>query len=102
MSNETRWTPGPWEFNKGRVVQKGETQFWSAIRVSGVSLATGYVPPDDVAYANAHLIAAAPELYEALLVAREYLQGFVSTTMREPDIDNLETVDAALAKARGE
>jgi hypothetical protein len=60
---------------------------------------------------HAHLIAAAPELYEALLEARVALAADVeeasdpesrSTTFRQVFVDRLAIVDAALAKARGE
>ncbi|MFC3638861.1 hypothetical protein ACFONL_16085 [Camelimonas fluminis] len=51
----------------------------------------------DRATANAHLIAAAPELLEALKVARE---GFVvAGSMPLSDADTLELIDAAIAKA---
>ena len=53
---------------------------------------------------DAHLIAAAPELYEALKQAREHVH---LAWLREGDNSNraeiaLKAVDAALAKARGE
>lgn len=52
-------------------------------------------PADVELLANAHLIAAAPELYEALLQAQEYLHEFAS----ESEYNDNETI---LKKARGE
>ena len=46
-------------------------------------------------YANAHLIASAPELLEALIDCREALRRAGAT-------GELKVVDAAIAKARGE
>lgn len=49
-----------------------------------------------VAIANAQLIAAAPELYEALDLCRDWLESTGA------DGSPIHTVHAALAKARGE
>lgn len=51
--------------------------------------------PHDHAEANARLIAAAPDLLEALEIARFHVS-------MEGTADDLEKVDAAIAKARGE
>jgi len=53
--------------------------------------------------ANAHLIASAPELYEALEKCREWVQLAADHPAAEPGVyDALWALDAALAKARGE
>lgn len=49
--------------------------------------------------ANAHLIAAAPDMYEALLQCREYLKHSLGSTS---EVNPYPALDAALAKARGE
>ena len=97
MSQETKWTPGPWviddatrpaeictihhtSHHNGFVYVRGELGYWDA--------------DEDENMANANLIAAAPELYEALQAA---LACHVGT-----DEVWLDEARAALAKARGE
>ena len=85
--SEPKFTPGPWLFSS---YKSGN----SVIVTDGkeFDVATVNYPNRD---ANAHLIAAAPELYEALeellIQTRQY--------GHEPEIAMAE---AALAKARGE
>lgn len=96
-------TPGPWRFdpeNKG-IVDTTNT----LLQVSGCSMPCGYVPDDHVSYANARLIAAAPELLEAV---RAYM--FVEQTLAGKNPHKLgtnrhfafEKARAAIAKAEGE
>jgi len=80
MSNETKWTPGPWV-----VCPAGD--IWSENLVSLV--ADTYSPVE----ANAHLIAAAPELYSML-------ERILGPYGREDVSD--EQIEQLLAKARGE
>jgi hypothetical protein len=84
MSNETKWTPGPWV-----VCPAGD--IWSENLVSLV--ADIYSPVE----ANASLIAVAPELYAMLSRARHAAGDDYSCSE-----DLLEEIDAVLAKARGE
>ncbi len=89
--NKTKFTPGPWKigaYESGRMAVDG---------ANGEEV-TGYIDIED-----AHLIAAAPELYEALKELCRYAEdsdgcqyGTLSTKLVK-DIAN-----AALAKARGE
>lgn len=61
MSTETKFTPGPWQFVNGRQIRSAKDQIaqvWMMRNGEGV--------------ANARLIAAAPELYEALRVFIEW------------------------------
>lgn len=108
---DTRFTPGPWQ--KMHDHPNPETR---------VSLATirgpidKYGIRDEIASVyccdyrdrkqefNAHLIAAAPELYEALEELQNIVSGLLSGEMGLKDIDSFtnQPARAALAKARGE
>ena len=101
--NEPRFTPGPWEFLEAY----SHDDEYSASRPltvcsdSNDDLANVFSSNDstvsiarDQAIANAHLIAAAPDLYEALaVVVQEWGRPY------SPDWNRAR---AALAKARGE
>ena len=95
MVAEPKFTPGPWLFSS---YKSGN----SVIVIDGkeFDVATVNYPNRD---ANAHLIAAAPELYEAL-------EGLLADITEYQEINNLGgqnnhwqvKAKAALAKARGE
>lgn len=54
--------------------------------------------PEEEVHANAHLIAAAPEMYEALKAASNLLNGYTSAN----DNESLKTaIKQAIAKAEG-
>ena len=87
---EKKWTPGPWHVNKDR-----HHKNW---------LCDDY-GPIYLTLSNAHLIAAAPDLYEALEAAEESIATFIGVHGYPMDSgagDVLRQVSAALAKARGE
>lgn len=91
----TKHTQGPWRVGKGKYgyqiwqdVKKGFGNHWIA------NLKCESCPAD--ALPNAHLIAAAPELLEAL----ESFPGFLCGT--ESGDAWIEHMRAAIAKARGE
>lgn len=104
MSGEN-WTPGPWVTKRDGdfVTMSGHDLAWTdfaevVVRIHGE-------PTDDPeGIANAHLIAAAPELYEALKdVLRSARKDFM--TGPEGDIEFREAYSEAFAtlrKARGE
>ena len=110
--SETKWTPGPWKHGKTPHRYKdGSTQTFGADCVYSGDLAVCQVyglwtnatleemegeSTQQVGLANAHLIAAAPDLYAALEEARVMMQAAHSR-----DICFV-CIDAALAKARGE
>ena len=113
--SETKFTPGPWEkvyrlnsigepLKNGRYVirQMGDSKredFY--IAESPYAAHRG----GDVAVheANAHLIAAAPDLYEALYdLQRQALQSTLNDPANEWGWEALQKTRAALAKARGE
>lgn len=100
---ETKFTPGPWKVEPVNYDGDGGT----LVRFNGVCIANvwgvlEYRQVDEESSANAHLIAAAPELYEAMedlltvLADRKY-KGFEARLESHSRIAR-----AALAKARGE
>ena len=100
--SERKWTPGPWVAKS--VVENGE---WMGVAVQADSDVEilwfeNDPEPDD---ANAHLIAAAPDLYEALEQARDTILELINARNSEAegsDEDWVGGINAALAKARGE
>lgn len=92
---EPKFTPGPWSI--GTPPPNGEQTIGTVVGLM-VAVATTGVGMAEETKANAHLIASAPELYEALhrLVYSPYREGTPSHKKLEDD------GKAALAKARGE
>lgn len=104
---DRKWTPGPWCVS----VTDGPDARNDGFDVLGscISGMTWINPDDDEnqAQANAYLIAAAPELYEALDKCREELMSAYHNEFDgvwdDSDFARLEAPYlAALAKARGE
>lgn len=109
MSNNL-FTPGPWLIDQGSFVyalnENGTNVFWAHVQPG--SHADGYrkftdTPKAEVE-ANARLIAAAPELLEALEWAMSsgrfnYVQR---TSSNSGFCDSVDKARAAIAKARGE
>ena len=117
IMTEPKFTPGPWR------IESGTTLLWGACSEDDLSsYGMGYPiaecritpiskwpkgPNYDEGIANARLISAAPDMFEALLKGKEY------TTLKRSDGEfDVKTIrakkeyikarDAALAKARGE
>lgn len=99
-------TPGPWHY------QEKADRYTHIVRSGGSDLGNFFVcqlgqDTSGVAEANARLIAAAPELLEALKTAREYVQaahGSMSGAMGHNDTivkPDLDAIDTAIAKAEG-
>ena len=80
---EAKFTPGPWVVSGNATINK-KPKGWIA-SVSNTDRK-----------ANAHLIAAAPDLYEVLEEARVFLVHLNATGSL------IDQIDEALAKARGE
>ena len=103
--SELRATPGPWQRSLsketgGSFIEHIDSQYVSHI-VAFVHASHGMFDPpiptkEDEA--NAHLIAAAPELYEALVA----LMDLESRDRVMPAGPEWDSARAALAKARGE
>lgn len=99
MSNETKHTPGPWYAHWGHPTTSRVASIKSPSRYVGLEVADVYGTDerdlDNENTANAHLIAAAPELLEALEALEDagYLNDIYAPTA--------EKVRAAITKARG-
>ena len=101
--SETQWTPGPWAV-------KWETNVFGGERlVAGTGGHTSNisdVEPEN--RANANLIAAAPELYDALAELKRLLTGADVRILGENIATDIvasivfDKADRALARARGE
>ena len=93
---DTKWTPGPWRINKED--DWGGVEITSESRVGMIEIAMlavtfrGNIGKEQ--RANARLIAAAPELYEAL-------DAMLTRFGHHSNVDIKRAADA-LAKARGE
>ena len=90
--NAAKHTPGPWEldttFGRQGLIQPVGRDY-------PVAAVTGYYTNAGQTEANARLIAAAPEMLEALRDCREALRSIDATC-------ELRVVNAAIAKATGE
>lgn len=106
--SETKFTPGPWVENNDDGFSRGS--IWAGCSPSGAgavgTLIANVAGDSAEADANAHLIAAAPDLYAALTDAYEVLGAILEDTDGDDGerIPNplLVQLRAALAKARGE
>lgn len=106
--NATKWTPGPWVF-----VPEGDESlsrhdmggFRSADRwVCMFGDSRAYYPsegtPPDIE--DAHIIAAAPELYEALVAMTVLASGPAGGVTQAQKVEIIARANAVLAKARGD
>jgi hypothetical protein len=103
----SKHTPGPWGLDQDAHRHDpgfyGGEEGYHRINIPGVTDITGFCGD-----ANAHLIKAAPDLYEALLDAETYFDDradVVDGDYGEPAPNNemtlLTTIRAALARAKG-
>lgn len=96
---EPKFTPGPWyvtgeDFYR---VRRTSTDEVLATIEDGGQVDPEFALSDDEQFANAHLIAAAPDLYEALQQSADLI-----TKMLGADTITGRMAAEALAKARGE
>lgn len=81
--SEAKFTPGPWEAKEAQYDQEGDFKWWLfSVSYGSVGYWTGHKQDHQngrwlLTKEDAHLIAAAPEIYEALqdvlsLIAPEY------------------------------
>lgn len=114
MSAETKWTPGPWEvasekngdwFVQVAVQPKSAHPAFDRYRINhgwiGGDPSNSPNPEYGNAEANAHLIAAAPELYASLAELVSWMPGPLAWHFDAP-IKAVERAREVLAKARGE
>lgn len=99
---ETKFTPGPWFTTSKKP--------WRICADEGVIIGQAGMPPRrmhkaaweaarEVSHANAALIAAAPDLYDALVEILEY-EGGAESALDDEYV--MERAELALDKARGE
>jgi hypothetical protein len=91
--SETKFTPGPWV--------KNWTAPYNVSGQGGSQIATVHFFSNEECQGNADLIAAAPELYEALENALDRLDD-ISIYYNIDLSEEIKAANAALAKARGE
>ncbi len=89
-----KWTPGPWLRGKHGSIKDANGEI---VEATGLALVTGYRNASDPAFANAQLIAAAPELYEVL-----DMMAVICPSETKHERECLKKARATLAKARGE
>jgi hypothetical protein len=96
----SKFTPGPWSFSElgSQIVDSGKGS--SQLLIARVAMNTYF----DQGRYNAHLIASAPDMYEALdtLVAVVGLTAFKHEGQRQVLQEAVDLSVAALKKARGE
>jgi hypothetical protein len=103
---ETKWTPGPWQVTQCR----NGMPYVNVFRVSGPSDGTA---PCTILFetkyetaaenkANAHLIAAAPDMYKALERLLLAYQGGTAARSVQQQREDAAFAAATLAKAKGE
>ncbi len=97
--SKNKFTSGPWfvDHNSPFLVRAHDDINGRHIAHVGPA---NYAPRFDVDEPNARLIAAAPELLEALATAREWIE--FSAGMGGGGFKILDEIDKAIAKARGE
>lgn len=111
MAAETKFTPGPWVRSSHgfQVLTNDRRTFIAQTHTKDKSPATEDVEGREERIANADLIAAAPEMYRALVRVEAYMNRYCPAPQSGPwpfaadeHIGGLGEVRAALAKARGE
>jgi hypothetical protein len=98
----SKHTPGPWKATKFNE-HTGLIDPHCIYIEPKVAVVERSVSSPEVDLANAHLIAAAPDLLEALELCRSELAAMKSEIgFRGTTIDVINTADAAIARARGD
>lgn len=99
VSKETKFTPGPWKFLKGMFNHEGERGLGSIVTDEEIPWYIAKIEFDGTGvHANAHLIAAAPDMYELLAECLDIIEAV------DPEYNQQELAEGRdlLAKARGE
>lgn len=90
----TKHTPGPWKVSFTNI---SEVKAENGARIAKCDKLNGLVNLQ----ANSRLVAAAPELLEALQLGKDFLIGSTAWTQAQAD-ELTEKICAAIAKATGE
>ena len=104
MTREKKFTPGPWRW------QESQDEYGCIVIGTDKSynVATAYIgcyttDGADKWEANAHLIAAAPDLFEIAIAAEKYLNDVVGGNETKAQSNGLrDLINTALAKAYGD
>ena len=104
--NQSKYTPGPWEFtgrqsNYDKVTGRVQAEQTKTEICSLNGLDFPVPEAREQARANAHLIAAAPEMLETAENIIDDLERFCRTQGSGPD-KRLEALKKAIAKAKGQ
>lgn len=97
----SQWTPGPWEW-VGRDLESKHPDHSTPVIETEVgcgSFCYGGTVDFTISEADAKLIAAAPELVEALYKARRYVGMVTEIPGDDPIFAVMDEIDAALSKA---
>ncbi|SFH97521.1 hypothetical protein [Planctomicrobium piriforme] len=103
--SEAKHTPGPWKFEEGdrtrgmmsEVFKEADPQF----RIGFVTCESHNSLQRAEDICNACLIAAAPELLEALVSAAQFCRACEESGRRPFNLTPLKQIEAAIAKATG-
>lgn len=107
MGQDAKFTAGPWVAREYNIyadeiqIVANDGVYVASVDVDGQQ---GMAAWSEI-QADAHLIAAAPEMYEALIAARKHIvDGFrnICHDFPESRMAGVTQIDAAIAKARGE
>jgi len=101
-------TPGPWHAERKYAARSTMAimRDWSdhhcamAVHTSESLIPAGGVDEQTV-IANARLMAAAPDLLEALKLAESFVHLWMEVNTGEPELAALEQIESAIAKAEG-
>ncbi len=102
MSNELKATPGPWGLTregKGFSVRSVGTMENGYTSEHICSMDYYRIDREGEMNPNAHLIAAAPDMYQELLEIRDWMGSYNVTGKYDAEIYR---IDCVLSKARGE
>lgn len=100
----SKHTPGPWLVTGGSFVYAlnsyGTNSFWTNIYGGSQGGYKSPATPNEEIEANANLIAAAPDLLEAAILALDEMCN--TSAPRSSFTDAVDALDAAIARAKGE
>ena len=112
-TSATQWTPGPWrigtsgsmaniiEGQSGRKLNDLDDGFRTVAMFQACCASDHFIDKEVNAKANGFLIAAAPDLYDALSAIRDKVANEIKRGGGIFADSELLAIDAALAKARG-